>query len=506
MKAAGGVKIVGSSFERLLLSQGVASTDPLALYQPVMNALEALQKEIRNLQGLPLQIHQISAADPQFRYASTKAPILNPSQCQMDPANVYVQFEGSNRWPDDIAAVQRTKIAFLLKMGELLEEAIPKLSARLALENTNHELLNSAFLDILYPSGAFFRLRIHHERELNLLERTLKDKSHTQVSQEGIASALSTYKRNFVQAPLHTQVVRTLSTRFPLLSPCIRLMKKWRDSHLLSTHISDELIELLTIRTFVHPGPWSPPDGVMPGFLKTLTFIAKWNWRSEPLIMDFNGEMGSKEIDAINLRFEAWRKIDPAMNRVVMFAASNIDPDGITWTDLGPLNVVAARFTSLARAAAAVAKEQGLDVDPQALFAPSMVDYDFVVHLDPKFVGGQQGPEKAAEPVFKNLKTQVQEDKSLVGLNPVRMYVDELRTLHGSNVIFFYNEQGGSVIAGLWNPQTGPRPWKIGLQYNTMPVASSGDGEGYVSINKSATLHDITRLGGDMVSRIKVKK
>ena len=114
MKAAGGVKIVGSSFERLLPSQGVASTDPLALYQPVMNAWEALQKEIGNLQGLPLQIRQISAADPQFRYASTKAPILNPRQCQMDPANVYVQFEGSNRWPDDIAAVQRTKIAFRL--------------------------------------------------------------------------------------------------------------------------------------------------------------------------------------------------------------------------------------------------------------------------------------------------------------------------------------------------------------------------------------------------------
>lgn len=222
--------------------------------------------------------------------------------------------------------------------------------------------------------------------------------------------------------------------------------------------------------------------------------------------MDFNGEMGSKEIDAINLRFEAWRKIDPAMNRVVMFAASNIDPDGITWTDLGPLKVVAARFTSLARAAAAVAKEQGLDIDPQALFAPSMVDYDFVVHLDPKFVGGQQGPEKAAEPVFKNLKTQAQEGKSLAGFNPVRMYVDELRTLHGSSIVFFYNEQGGSVIAGLWNPQTGPRPWKIGLHYNTMPVASSGDGEGYVSINKSATLHDIARLGGDMVSRIEVKK
>lgn len=500
-EAANDFVLLGDSFNRLLDNKSSNPIDPSILYQPVISAFEVFEKDIRQLQGLPLQIRQISAADSQLRYASANTPVVKPGQYQMDPANVYVQFEGSNRWPDDIAAVQRTKIAFLLKMGELLAEA----TTRLGLENNSHKLLNSAFLDVLYPDGAFFRVRIHHEREFNLLEKTLKEKSHTQTSREETAAALSAYKRNFIYAPLHTQAIRTLSTRFPLLSPSIRLMKKWRDAHLLSHHISDELIELLTLRVFVHPGPWSVPGSVMTGFLRTLKLISKWDWRSEPLIVNFNDKMSSNEIDGIHIRFEAWRKIDPAMNRVVMFAASNLDPDGITWTKLGPSKVVAARFASLAKVACEVIKEQGVGIEPEMLFAASTVDYDFVIHLNTRFVGDYAGQQRNSKPVFKNFQVQVQEDKSLVGFNSVQSYVEELRTLYDSNVVFFYNEQGGSAIAGLWNPQTGLRPWKTNLQYSTMPVTAPDEENAQVTINKTATLNDIVRLGGDMISRIEVK-
>ena len=281
-------------------------------------------------------------------------------------------------------------------------------------------------------------------------------------------------------------------------------MKNWRNSHLLAHHISDSLIELLTARAFLHPGPWSVPGSVMTGFLRTLKLISKWDWRSEPLFVDFSGEMSREVIDGIHIRFEAWRKIDPAMNRVVMFAASNLDPDGITWTELGPSKVVAARFSSLADAACRVAEEQGVGIEPEMLFAASMVDYDFVVHLNTQFVGDNAGRQSSSKPMFKNLQVQEQDDKTLVGYNPVRSFVEELRTLYDSNLVFFY-ERGGSVIAGLWNPHTGPRPWKTNLQYSTMPVTVQDEEDAQVTINKTATLHDIARLGGDMISRIEVK-
>ncbi len=496
-----GIRVMGDSFDQFLPGLISGGSGFTLVYQPLMLAFETFEKELRNLRGLPLQIRQVSAASPELRYASLNIPTLPPRGPRMKPADVYVQFEGSARWPGDISAVQRTKIAFLLKIGELLEASIAGLTSRLGLENEKNKFINNAYLDIIYSNGATFRLRIHHERELSLLDRLLKDKSYDQGRREEIAHAASAYKRNFLQEPLHSQAVRILSTRFPLLSPSMRLMKQWRDSHLLSPHISDELVELLSVRTFMHPYPWQAPGSIRTAFLRTLTNISKWDWRSEPLIVDFNGELSDKDIDAINIRFEAWRNIDPGMNRVVMFAASNLDPNGVTWTEQGPSKVVAARFTSLARAACEVVKTQGLDINAQALFVPSYAEYDFLVHLNPRFVAEGCGLDKK-RPGFKNLELQSVDDNTLIAFDPAQLLLDELYALYGSNIIFFHDAHKGSVIAGLWNPQTGPRPWKVKLSYSTVPVVQPEGEEAMVSINKTAILNDVARLGGDMVLEV----
>ena len=246
----------------------------------------------------------------------------------------------------------------------------------------------------------------------------------------------------------------------------------------------------------------------MAGFLRTMHLIAGWDWRLEPLIVDFNGEMNNEDIDAIKLRFKAWRKIDPAMNRVVLFTASNIDKDGITWTDSGPSKVVAARFTGLAKAACKLVADQGFDLQPEALFAPSIEDYDFVIYLNPEVTGSKLSAETMAQSVFKNLHTQTLEDKSFFDYNPSQSYLNELKSLYESNILFFHGGRGCSVIGGLWNPQTGPRPWKINLQYSTIPLlrAKHDEDGAQVRLNKSATLHDISRLGADMIQRIEIKK
>ena len=481
--------------------------DSKTLFQPNMDAFETLKRHIMGLEGLPLHIRQVSAIDPQLRYASVRSSMTDFAQNEQGPAGVIVQFEGSSRWPDDLSAIQRTKLAFLLKMGELLEESIVGLFARLGLGNVHDYPLESSYLDVIYPSGASFRLRIHHEHEINLLDRTLKSEVHTSATREAIICALSAHRRDFLQAPLHNQAICSLSTRFPLLSPSMRLMKRWRDSHLLSQHVSDELIELLTVCAFVRPYPWSVPASIMTGFLRTLNVISKWDWRFEPLIIDFKGDMGVQDIDAIRLRFEAWRKIDPAMNGVAMFAASNVDRNGVTWTETGPSKLVAARLTSLAKAACKLIKDQGTKMDPEALFVPSIGDYDFVIHLKPKYVRAEWAAGMQRQPVFKNLEIQDFEQKSLIESNLVRSYLSELRTLYSSSVLFFTNGPRVSVIAGLWNPQAGSRQWKVNLPYSTMPLLSpQNEGEYQVSINKTATLHEIGRLGGDMILRIEVRE
>lgn len=489
--------MVGGTFQSLIPDAGSSS-----LWSPITNTFERLEKNIRGLKGLPLQIRQISAASSHLRYASLTAGLGRAAVKESRTrrlVDVCVQFEGSARWPNDVAAVQRTKIAILLKIGELLEQSSTEgLSTRVGLENEDVKLVNIAFLDVFYPQEAAFRLRIHHERELSLLETALRDKTTEIGRREDIAFATAVFKRNFIQSPLHTRAVHTLCTRFPLLSPSMRLAKKWRDCHSLSGHVSDELMELLTIHVFVTPYPWQAPASLTTAFLRTLTFISKWEWQTEPLIVDCSGSMGSEDIDKIKLRFEAWRKIDPAMNRVVIFAASNNDPDGITWTESGPAKVVATRFIGLARAACRLATDQGFDIQAESLFASSTAHYDFVLHLNPQFVDDSRGLEQNKF-LFKNLQVQEIED---LNSNPVSLFIDELKALFGNNVLFFHDELGGSLVGGIWNPQTGARRWKANTGYSTTPLIEEGQEK--IVINKHGTLNDIARLGRDLISRIEL--
>ena len=90
------------------------------------------------------------------------------------------------------------------------------------------------------------------------------------------------------------------------------------------------------------------------------------------------------------------------------------------------------------------------------------------------------------------------------GFDAVQMYLDELRGLYGGSVVFFYGGKGADVIAGLWNPATEKRAWKVGLEYSTEPVEVE-DGDVEAVANKEAMLAEMARLGGDLVAKIEVK-
>lgn len=514
-EVAGATVFLGNTCHNLLSHKISNHLNVPKHFQSLTTAYDVFERDLRSLEGLPLQIRQVSATSTELRFASPGPLEIGPNLNNIKPIKVCVQFEGSARWPDNLSAAQGTKIAFLLKIGDLLERSgNSRISTRLGLENDKSRLLNQSFLDVIYSGNGdntVFRLRIHHERELNMLKDLLKNTSTDSTSRTETATAMATYKRDFIQGPLHTQAVRTLSTRFPLLSPTIRLMKKWRDSHLLSSHISDELTELLTIRTFVHPYPWDVPANLATGFLRTVDFISKWDWQVEPLIVDFTHEMSAQEIDAIRLQFQAWRKIDPAMNRIAMFAASNLDREGISWTEQGPSKVVAARFSRLAIAACKRAQEQGLDFQAETLFITSTADYDFIIHFHPRFSRSASQENQKQKHRFKNLEIHANGTEDEFGFDPVQAFLEEIETMYSGSILFFHNAPETSLVAGIWNPHaTRPRDWKVNLTYSAAPVqrAGSGDGGGdaMVSVNKTATLHDITRLGGDMVSKVEINR
>ncbi|KAK5125125.1 hypothetical protein LTR85_000801 [Meristemomyces frigidus] len=498
-----GAAFADDGFARMI-SQGSGT----AAFQPFMEAYKQLETDVRSLEGLPLSVRQILPADAQLRYASVQPPTSVRGRQRPMPANVTLQFEGSARWPDDLIAIQRTKIAFLLKLSEQLQEAVDGVTARIGLENQDRDILSQAYLDIIYESGVAFRMRIHHDREQTLLERQLKDKAIAPSAKEAAAAGLAAYKRDYIKTPAHTHSIARLCGRYPALSGSIRLTKKWFASHLLANHIADEVVELIVARTFVQPWPWQTPSSVQTGFLRTLHWLSRWDWRAEPLVVDLSGsgELKQADVQGIQTRFEAWRKLDPSMNRTVLFAASNVDPEGTTWTDGRPAKVIAGRMTALAKAACAEVEEKQLALEAAGLFASPLADYDFVLHLDPALSGGKKRKGTSNGTAFKNLELATLDDSSLVGFDPRHFFLQELEELFGSAVLLFSGGSERPVIAGLWSPQTAPRSWKVNLAYSTIPKKTPKTEEIQADINKEAMLAEIARLGGDIVERVEVNR
>jgi U3 small nucleolar RNA-associated protein 22 len=525
------------TFASLVTAGRIQGASGVAPFLPIMNAFAAMEKDIRDLEDLPLQLRHLRAADPQLRYTSVEPPAPGHA-----PAAVVLQFEGSGRWPDDLCAIQRTKIAFLLRIAELLVKAKSEYVARVGLENPSQPAQNQAFLDVTAPGGFTFRIRIYHDREVTLFERQLKDSTLDAASRESAAASLALYKREFVQSPLHSQVLQTLSTRFLALSPTIRLTKRWFAAHLIAPHFAPELIELLVIRTFLQPHPWSVPSTATTGFLRTLAWISRWDWRHVPLVVDFSTTfsnnpaevadanskgMKAEELERIQTRFEAWRRIDPAMNRVVLFAATNLDDEGTTWTDKSkPEKVVAARLTALAKAATQAVRgdddrllkhinnnnsdaQERSSLSPDSLFTPNTSEYDIVIGINPKHTL-KPSKKRKSELQFKNLEIQksASKDPSITPFS--QLFAQELLDIYGDAVLWFWDLETLDKIVGLWNPVvTGQRSWKIKAGWNSEPVRKKGGDDEKkdvdIRVNKSAVINEIRRLGGDLIREIEVK-
>lgn len=467
-------------------------------FQQINEAFNDLERSIGSMDEVPLTIRHLAPASPLLRYTALR---VNGSGGASDPADIVLQFESSSRWPDNFAAIQMTKAAFLLKIGDSLESSGAASSCRVGLENESSKVLNNAYLDILHSSGYSFRLRIHHEREQTLLERQLKDKSSSPREREEIAYALFAYKKSFVQAPRLTQAMRSLCTRFPLLSPTVRLVKHWFGSHLFSAQLSEEVIELLTTRAFTQPYPWERPSSVQTGFLRTLHFLSRWDWQQEPFIVDLGGDLIPEITETIRTRFTAWRNVDPAMNAVALFVASDIDPEGVTWTQYEmPSKVVAGRMAVLAKAAVNLLRQKSQELDVSDLFQTSLAPYDFVLHLHPKFVGDRL----SSASKFKNL-TGSDIPRRAGKLAIVKSFVHDVQACYNQSILLFHGDENCSIVAGLWNPQTlKSRTWNLKTAFSTAPApaADSQEKSDRVAINQPAILNEIARLGDGLIVKI----
>nr|VWO97778.1 Ubiquitin-conjugating enzyme E2 2 [Ganoderma boninense] len=373
-------------------------------FKAALTAFDSLVKQMKALDDkLPLAILNVSPVSPALRYTEVFVPIAMapssrvriPTAASYVPAmEVIVEFEKSGRWPDDLRAIRKIKLAFYERLATALMEAVKGLQATVVLGERagGKELQDEAALDIVTLEGWAFRARIWHDREATLLDRVINDQSHIRKAsrrhvsgdeayERQVALAMrDAYSRRFIHAPRHHRIIAALSHKFAAFAGTVRLTKRWFASHwLLCTHVSEEAIELLCAYIFLQTGA-ALPSAVVPGtkergFAQVLRFLKDWDWTKGlvvPLSLEEQDTILPSDMESTCGRAGAWSFI------------TTVDHSGHIWTSHGPNAVVARRIAAIAKAtweSFNTFDSQGSNL--KRLFHHPTEDYDFIAELDP---------------------------------------------------------------------------------------------------------------------------
>lgn len=346
------IGFVGDQFDSLMLyrpptrSSEFLLPEPWKSLQPLNAAFDRLSQIIKQL-NLPLSFLQFQPVHPALRNTAAFPPLPvslddlsheSPADA-MEPVEIVAQFEGSSKWPDDLAAISRIKSAFYIQIGSLLRE--------------QHSIPSSVGLDFVdcVLDGFAFRLVIYHDREVLIHKADAREAAEIEMARSGrpmeqiMSGPAFNMERDLVHRPYLASSMKGFSHRFARFGPITSMVKRWVNAHMMSGCLREEAIELLVASTFTKPEPYSAPTTPFAGLLRFLRLLATHDFEKEPIIVDILGEFTQETYTSIQGAFEAARSKGP---NPVMYIATKKDPDSI-WTRQEPTTVMLRRLVAFAK-------------------------------------------------------------------------------------------------------------------------------------------------------------
>ncbi|WVQ73182.1 hypothetical protein IAR50_002746 [Cryptococcus sp. DSM 104548] len=508
-------------------------------FRPTITAYDALYKILKDSDSdLPLGLLNIQSASPLMRYSSTFVPHpIDVPRLPSAPAcirytphiEVIIQFESSPKWPDDLAAVQKVKLALLEKLARVVQKKLGReASVGIAFDDGASEIEDQAALEVVVPEGVAFKLRVYYEREKGLLERAIEDDqpafatSLPDPPKRLAVPALAKHIERFHHLPAHHSSLAPLHHRYPNFSSSTRLLKRWFSAHMMMGRelVREEVIELIMAGIYLEPGRGKTPASAVAGFLRAMELLGGWDFKSEPMFVPIHTASSPSAISASGRvrfptelkegavkAFESLRAKEKDAGHPWVICTEQ-DVEGLRWTK-GLGKGVAARVALLARATLEAAKsgvESGA-LDVRSLFVTPVEHFDFLIHLNPTHLPRSAlaiHPDPSLwEPhlKFRNLSSSGEESVR-VDFDPATMFVNDLRRVYGESLMVFHDIYGGKVVGGVWNAKQGPRGMKAFLGWNSKPVESGAE---LVEVNKEGILGEIARLGKGLVEKIEVR-
>ncbi len=350
------VSSLQSGFDALLrLPSSITSQYRASGFKAALTAFQKLTSSIKTIsKELPLAVVNISPVAPELRYTSVFAPISVPGRAAstLPLCSRYVplmtlnlEFETSARWPDDLVATQKMKMAFMEWIAQALTRATPGLLARVAIVSPTGvpPMADQAQLEITTPDGWAFALRIWHDREATLLDRILHSPpaAYSPHDLESARIARRLYTRRFIAAPRHHRAIAALHHQFTAFGGTVRLVKRWLATHwLLRLHVSEEAVEVICAAVFAGVGSARAPSTRERGFACVIRLLHDWDW---------SGGMTVPLYAASNPGPDEYSS-SVAGAKGVWSLRTEADPDGHMWTLDVPDVIVARRVRALAQA------------------------------------------------------------------------------------------------------------------------------------------------------------
>ncbi|KAM2667271.1 hypothetical protein EV2_018983 [Malus domestica] len=236
--------------------------DPISSSGNLLGVFEILLKRLRLLEDIPLKVSTVQPLDSAFRFSSVFPPephlLANEkgafvSLHRFTPSCIHpLELEGSGNWSMDDVAIEKTKSAFLLKIGESLQN--------------NWGMTCTATEDDVdvFVSGYAFRLKIWHERGPTLLRQ--------ETGNDQVKHVYNTDRELYFRSQ-HSSMINGLQGFYAAYGPVVRLAKQCVASHLFSACLREEAIELLVAYVFLKPLPFSAPCSRITGFLRLILLM-----------------------------------------------------------------------------------------------------------------------------------------------------------------------------------------------------------------------------------------
>eukprot|EP00257_Ricinus_communis_P021381 XP_015580860.1 nucleolar protein 6 [Ricinus communis] len=446
--------------------------DPMSFSASLLAAFEVLSKRLRLLEDIPLKVSSVQPLDPAFRFTSVFPPKAHPlasekghvprshkliSSC-IQPLEVMIQLEGSGNWPMDEVAIEKTKSAFLLKIGESLQN-----NWGMTCTATEDEV------DIFH-SGYAFRLKILHERGLSLVKR--------EIGSHKVKRVPSVDKKLFVLSQ-HSSIINGLQGLYPMYGPVVRLAKRWVASHLFSACLVEEAVELLVAHLFVKSLPFTAPCSRITGFLRFLRLLAEYDWTFSPLVVDINNDLTPSDIKEIYDNFSLSRKdYEENMKNISpsMFLATSYDKASEAWTEISPNSLELKRLVAYARSSSNLLTRLALEDQTdsyswECLFRTPLNNYDAVIllhgdrlpypqrllfpsQLNQGRLVAHGSATKAFQPFILpgDLRgsSEKLKEKLMVNFDPLRCYIADLQE-ECNTLKLWYDSLGGDAIGLTWD-------------------------------------------------------